>query len=670
MSLPIITNILNINPLVVTYDNFVSKDECEHFIKISNKTLEPALVSDQNKGVTSQGRTGMNTWLDHSHDDITLDVATRISNIVNIPLENAEKYQVIYYDTNQEYRRHYDSWDHNGSDKTQRCMKYGGARLVTALVYLNDVQEGGETKMTRLNIDVKPLRGRLLVFHNTHMLDNKSHDKHLLSEHAGSPVVSGEKYAFNLWFKECHSKILYSKHNPSYYTNVVEDIKPQQYTSDTKVSLDPNKYMFRISNALPHDSVEYIMRMCSFKDIQSRPNCWVKNESIKPIIDHIENLTNISKDFYENIHITKYKVNEIHGAHYVAYDLTSDNGKKCTATNGQRMFTITIFLTDNMTFAFNKIGLKQNFNKGDIIFYKNTVGDTNTRDDLLNRTLTNGDAIGYIANIYIRETCGGQRVTVKECDVELGEDFNETLNYVYDQFNDDGVTIGPNWSGYKSFKYSFKGDFEMFINNILNLKKIKNSDSIKSLLNVHNLTQDYNFNFGHYEVVNHVLKPDVLKIVQDYYTETIKKGVWPLGDKQANRYKSHNEPLSRFIHYEVLPLVELVTGKKLRPTYTYLSAYVKGADLPGHTDRPDCEYTVSFIIDKPTNSEWNIYLHTKTQPEKYKGRYPQNPPHSECIAIDCDAGGLMIFQGTDRIHFREKLDHDYYNIILLHYCSI
>ena len=34
---------------------------------------------------------------------------------------------------------------HDGSEKTLRCMKYGGARIKTALVYLNDVEEGGST---------------------------------------------------------------------------------------------------------------------------------------------------------------------------------------------------------------------------------------------------------------------------------------------------------------------------------------------------------------------------------------------------------------------------------------------------------------------------------------------------------------------------------------------
>ena len=57
--------------------------------------------------------------------------------------------------------------------------------------------------------------------------------------------------------------------------------------------------------------------------------------------------------------------------------------------------------------------------------------------------------------------------------------------------------------------------------------------------------------------------------------------------------------MSRFLHYECLSLIERIVGKSMKPTYTYLSSYVKGANLPPHTDRPDCEYTVSFVVDKP-----------------------------------------------------------------------
>ena len=186
------------------------------FISISKDNLKRALVSTDNKGVISKGRSGSNTWIKHDYDIITKNVAERIAKIVGMPLINAEKFQIIYYDINQEYRRHYDSWNHDGSNKTIRCMKYGGARIKTALVYLNNVEKGGGTKMTKLNITIEAKKGNLLVFDNTF---KNSNIRHPLSEHCGLPVEKGEKFAFNLWFKECERNMLYSKFNPKYYIN-------------------------------------------------------------------------------------------------------------------------------------------------------------------------------------------------------------------------------------------------------------------------------------------------------------------------------------------------------------------------------------------------------------------------------------------------------------------
>lgn len=242
------------------------------------------------------------------------------------------------------------------------------------------------------------------------------------------------------------------------------------------------------------------------------------------------------------------------------------------------------------------------------------------------------------------------------------------MNSVLTMFENNKIC--RNWSGLNSFKYLFKGDFSKFKKYILDNKTVRDTNN-GSILNPNTFEVEYTTDSDFFRLaINDVIVVEALNIFKRYYKETIKQDVWELGDRQSNRYKSHNEPMSRFLHYELLPFIEKITGKTLRPTYTYMSAYVKGAELPGHTGREDCEYTVSFIVDKPEGSNWNIYVHKIRQAEKYKGHYPDNPPKEECEAVDCDAGGLMIFQGTDHIHFREKLDYDYYNIVLLHYRSI
>lgn len=201
-------------PKVFTIDNFITDIEKLHFMKLGLPQVQASVVSDDKGGYISGGRTSKTAWIKKDNDEIVLGVAKRIAELIEYPIENAEAFQFVSYDENGEYRQHYDSWENNGSEKTLRCVKYGGPRMITTLIYLNKVSDGGETTFTKLNINVKPDSGKLLVFENT---CRDSIDRHPLSEHAGMPVKKGRKFILNLWFRHKNTGKLYSETNPDYY---------------------------------------------------------------------------------------------------------------------------------------------------------------------------------------------------------------------------------------------------------------------------------------------------------------------------------------------------------------------------------------------------------------------------------------------------------------------
>ena len=83
------------DPMIYTIDNFVTKEECEHFVNTARPKLQRALVSDKSKGMYSKGRTGSNAWLRHEHDEITTRVGKRIAEQINIPFTIGESVKVI-----------------------------------------------------------------------------------------------------------------------------------------------------------------------------------------------------------------------------------------------------------------------------------------------------------------------------------------------------------------------------------------------------------------------------------------------------------------------------------------------------------------------------------------------------------------------------------------------
>ena len=77
-------------------------------------------------------------------------------------------------------------------------------RWLSLFWYLNDVESGGETKLTDINYYIKPKTGRLLIFPPMWMFP-----------HAGLPVISGTKYIL-------HTYLHYSNTNFKDYYAIVE----------------------------------------------------------------------------------------------------------------------------------------------------------------------------------------------------------------------------------------------------------------------------------------------------------------------------------------------------------------------------------------------------------------------------------------------------------------
>ncbi|HWK54791.1 MAG TPA: 2OG-Fe(II) oxygenase [Hyphomicrobiales bacterium] len=189
---------LNEDPAIWLFENYASAEEMAALQEAAFEKLAPAEVSGSKGGYISEGRSGSNCWVPHGHSVLVRQLAGRIAALVGIPLTNAESFQVVYYGSGQEYRAHFDAWE-TSTERGRRCMARGGQRLVTTLLYLNHVEGGGATAFPKLELRVNPVAGNLLLFHNCLPGGNERHPHSL---HGGLPVLAGEKWAANLWFRE------------------------------------------------------------------------------------------------------------------------------------------------------------------------------------------------------------------------------------------------------------------------------------------------------------------------------------------------------------------------------------------------------------------------------------------------------------------------------------
>tara|TARA_Y100000593_G_C4168196_1_gene265532 strand:+ start:62 stop:655 length:594 start_codon:yes stop_codon:yes gene_type:complete len=181
----------------------LTKEECNLLIEYGKPLLERCKVID----IDSEGgqeidkqRTSSQVSLSDITDKSLIDLTNKIkmifSEICGYPIQNQETLTLLNYKIGQEYKPH---WDFFSEDTRyfKDQQKYGGQRKISFLVYLNDVEEGGETTYPHLNVDIKPEVGKVLMHHNHH--SGKTLESSL---HGSKPVIKGEKWVLVCWVRE------------------------------------------------------------------------------------------------------------------------------------------------------------------------------------------------------------------------------------------------------------------------------------------------------------------------------------------------------------------------------------------------------------------------------------------------------------------------------------
>ena len=147
-----------------------------------------------------------------------------------------------------------------------------------------------------------------------------------------------------------------------------------------------------------------------------------------------------------------------------------------------------------------------------------------------------------------------------------------------------------------------------------------------------------------YAPLSGLIHPFHVAALRRYYRYLIRTGAICLGDRQSSRrYVAHNEPVARFFHHLIAPVLSAVAGEQLKPSYVYMASYLSGAELKKHTDREQCEFSVTLCLDFSPEpalaSPWPIRLDTP------KGT----------VSVHQALGDGLAYRGTRLPHYRSAL---------------
>ncbi|XDV27931.1 hypothetical protein PO909_031372, partial [Leuciscus waleckii] len=167
-------------PRIIRYHDIISDREIEILKNISRPQLSR---SKTRQGVTKD-RTSQSVFL--KEDNTVARISQNIADITGLSVESAERLHVQNYGIGGRFKPHYDALD--GED----------GRTATFLIYMSDVEIGGDTVFPEVGVALKPKKGSAVFWYNL----KKNGTLDLDTLHAGCPVLVGNKWLATKWIHE------------------------------------------------------------------------------------------------------------------------------------------------------------------------------------------------------------------------------------------------------------------------------------------------------------------------------------------------------------------------------------------------------------------------------------------------------------------------------------
>jgi prolyl 4-hydroxylase len=174
--------------------DFLSDVECERLVTMIDQRRRPSTLLSETSDPNF--RTSESCDMDRFSPQVQ-PVDERIADLLGLPRPHGETMQGQRYGPGQQFRAHHDYFQEN-QPYWPRMKAEGGQRTWTAMLYLNDVEEGGATWFPQTGIRIPPRKRLLLTWAN--MNDDGSPNPFTL--HEGMAVTKGTKYVVTKWFRE------------------------------------------------------------------------------------------------------------------------------------------------------------------------------------------------------------------------------------------------------------------------------------------------------------------------------------------------------------------------------------------------------------------------------------------------------------------------------------
>lgn len=158
-----------------------------------------------------------------------------------------------------------------------------------------------------------------------------------------------------------------------------------------------------------------------------------------------------------------------------------------------------------------------------------------------------------------------------------------------------------------------------------------------------------------YIVVRNFIPKELCKFAQVYYKIRQDALQYEI-DEQCPESKSfYADPFCETLLITACKKLSEVSGIELLPTYSYTRVYAKDDELVIHRDRPECQFSATLCLGRPSTESISAIYMSKTD------------NLNDASELKLEEGDLCLYMGDKMYHWRKPFEQSWYLQTFLHY---
>jgi hypothetical protein len=149
------------------------------------------------------------------------------------------------------------------------------------------------------------------------------------------------------------------------------------------------------------------------------------------------------------------------------------------------------------------------------------------------------------------------------------------------------------------------------------------------------------------------------------------------GPGKFGRRYAHNLPFFVSIHHQLKEYASEIFGVEVKPSYSFLSMYDKGGKCPLHVDRPQCRYTIDYLIRQDSSKPWPINIGPQMSDDdvaKIEVPHPATKKEIKSVIDSVDWSSCLLnpndavcYSGTNAWHYRPTASVGAADLVFFHF---